>query len=144
MLKRFLPADKMKENAWNRLVGRTFALSHLDTCLYLKSQWLNGGKSEIKHSDSPNLSMQYLLPTWSLCWWIAHRRFLKPDLCQTPTRFRMTLLGASQRHSLPLFVFSESCWRRNPLCMQFSPVVWQFQNIILQKENDVLVRRLDF
>lgn len=71
-------------------------------------------KAEIKHSDSPNLSMQYLLPTWSLCWWIALRRFLKPDLCQTPTRFRMTLLGASQRHSLPLFVFSSHADEKEP------------------------------
>lgn len=105
---------------------------HLDTCLYLKSQWLNGGKkAEIKHSDFPFI---HAIPTsnLSLCWWIALRRF-QPDLCQTPTRFRMTLLGTTQRHSLPLFVFSSHAGRRNPLCMQFSPVVWQFQNIILQK-----------
>lgn len=71
-------------------------------------------KAEIKHSDFPNLSMQYLLPTGSLCWWIALRRFLRPDLCQTPTRFRMTLLGASQRHSLPLFVFSSHADKKEP------------------------------
>ena len=73
-----------------------------------------GENAEIKHSDFSNLSMQYLLPTGSLCWWSALRRFLRPSLCQTPTRFRMTLLGASQRHSLPLSVFSSHANKKEP------------------------------
>ena len=128
------PADKIKENAWNRFVRvEHLHWIHFYTCLNKISvvQWGKMQKLSILTFQiypcntyfQPGVSVDEV--PWEDSLGPVYAKH-QPDLEWPYLELLRDIVYHCQSSQVMLT-------RRNPLCMQFSPVVWQFQNIILQK-----------